>query len=170
MQSHEMAADCGLSTVTVFAYDRNVMKVVPSAIVNNYLALRRRQVDRSSEVFSAEEVASLQPRDLARRKVYVCGHDLEIVLFAQAAEHGVRAELLGADDGIGLDRMYEQVAMRRFRALHRRLNRLDERGKVFAWHRFAFGVVDCGFDRAACRVCMQLFMEVSLPAMAARPA
>ena len=40
VQSHEMAADCGLSTVTVFAYDAARKKVVRSAIVTNYCDLQ----------------------------------------------------------------------------------------------------------------------------------
>jgi hypothetical protein len=40
VQSHEMAADCGLSTVTVFAYDAALKKIVPSAVVTNYCDLQ----------------------------------------------------------------------------------------------------------------------------------
>jgi hypothetical protein len=39
VQSHEMAADCGLSTVTVFAYNDNRKNVFPSATVTNYCSL-----------------------------------------------------------------------------------------------------------------------------------
>jgi hypothetical protein len=35
VQSHEMAADCGVATVTVFAYDKARGRVVPTAIVRN---------------------------------------------------------------------------------------------------------------------------------------
>ncbi|MGH7683298.1 MAG: hypothetical protein ACREMT_03040 [Vulcanimicrobiaceae bacterium] len=47
VQSHEMAADCGLSTITVFAYDRNRRKVVPSATVSNYCNLEASVVSPS---------------------------------------------------------------------------------------------------------------------------
>lgn len=49
VQSHEMAADCGLSTVTVFAYDAARAKVVPVATVTNYCDLQAAVVNSKSK-------------------------------------------------------------------------------------------------------------------------
>lgn len=49
VQSHEMAADCGMATVTVFTYDQKRMKVAPSIVVKNPCDLQASVVNPANQ-------------------------------------------------------------------------------------------------------------------------